>query len=178
MLGLFNIIWYNLFYTNLKKITPFAVVPGALTGAVPAFIGWTAAGGFVFDQKIILIGFFLFIWQIPHFWLLLMKYSDQYEKAGFPSIHNTLSKENLRFITLAWVTATSVVSIMFPFFSVINSLPLIISVIFLNVWFVYTFTRLTFKLQAEIDFKKAFLSMNAYMILFLLFLIVYFMFAI
>src|ERR1035437_7142925 len=85
LLGLFNIGWYNLLYTNLKRITPYAVVPGSLVGAVPVLIGWTAAGGFLFASTIVFIAFFLFIWQIPHFWLLMLKYGNEYEQAGFPT---------------------------------------------------------------------------------------------
>jgi protoheme IX farnesyltransferase len=176
LLGIFNVFWYNLLYTNLKRLTPFAVVPGSLTGAVPAFIGWTAAGGYVFDNRIMLIGFFLFIWQIPHFWLLLMKYSKEYEKAGFPSIHETIRPENLRRVTLVWVIATSVVSIMFPVFNVIHSIPLFVIIILLNIWFVIGFIRLAFSDAPEINFKQAFLSMNSYMILFLGVLVLYYVF--
>lgn len=175
-LGGFNLLWYTLVYTALKKVTPFAVIPGALTGAIPAFIGWTAAGGYLFDQRIMLIGLFLFIWQIPHFWLLLMKYADQYETAGFPSIHNTLSRESFKIITLAWVVATSIVSVMFPVFNVIHSIPLNISIILLNIVFVVFFVKLTFSELTEISFKKAVISMNTYMIMFMLVLIAYFLF--
>ena len=107
--------------TYLKRVTPFAVVPGSLTGAVPAFIGWTAAGGELLDPKIILIGFFLFIWQVPHFWFLLLKYGKEYEEAGFPSISNLFPQQNLKSITYVWVIATSVTTLMFPLFHVLES---------------------------------------------------------
>ncbi|HET7733238.1 MAG TPA: UbiA family prenyltransferase, partial [Paludibacter sp.] len=61
LLGIFNVLWYNLLYTNLKRVTAFAVVPGSLVGAIPAFIGWTAAGGYVFNTTIVFIAFFMFI---------------------------------------------------------------------------------------------------------------------
>ncbi len=170
LLGLFNIIWYNLFYTNLKKLTAFAVVPGSLTGAVPALIGWTAAGGYIFDAKIIIIGFFLFIWQIPHFWLLLIKYSKEYETAGYPSIYKVIRKENLKLIIFVWIIATSVSTMMFPLFRIITSMPYFIALLILNIWLVITFTRLTFNMQYEINFKKAFITINLFMFLFMLLL--------
>ena len=42
--GLFTIFWYNMIYTYAKRLTAFAVIPGAITGALPPLIGWIAAG--------------------------------------------------------------------------------------------------------------------------------------
>lgn len=173
LLGLFNLVWYNIVYTNLKIITPFAVVPGSLTGAVPAFIGWTAAGGYILDVDIIFIGGFLFIWQIPHFWLLLLKYDDEYSKAGFPSIHKTLSKESLKHIIYIWIFASSLVSFMYLLFSSNHSSILLISILILNVWLIITFAKLSFSKMIELNFKRAFVSINVYMIIFLAVLVIY-----
>jgi protoheme IX farnesyltransferase len=74
--GLLTILWYNGIYTYLKRITAFAVVPGAVTGALPPLIGWLAAGGGIWDKPIIFLGFLLFMGQIPHFWLLILKYGE------------------------------------------------------------------------------------------------------
>ena len=59
LVGLFTIFWYNAVYTYSKRITAFAVVPGALTGALPPLIGWVAAGGELLDKTIVFIGFLL-----------------------------------------------------------------------------------------------------------------------
>ena len=69
------------------------MVPGAVTGALPPLIGWVAAGGGVWDKSIIFLEFLFFTGQIPHFWLLILKYGEEYKKAGFPSLTNILSSD-------------------------------------------------------------------------------------
>ncbi|MDR3652117.1 MAG: protoheme IX farnesyltransferase [Paludibacter sp.] len=177
-LGLFNVIWYNLIYTNLKRITAFAVVPGSLVGAVPAFIGWTAAGGYLFESTIVFIAFFMFIWQIPHFWLLMLKYGKEYEAAGFPTINQSVSKVNLRIIIFSWVIATSFSSLIIPLFLVNLSWLFFSAVFVLNILFVGVFTKLAFGDIAEINFKKSFISINVYMLLFMVMLIIYHLYSI
>ena len=173
LLGLINVVWYNLIYTNLKRVTPFAVVPGSLVGAIPALIGWTAAGGYVFDKSIVFIAFFLFIWQIPHFWLLMLKYGAEYEQAGFPTINQTTSPEYLKIIILAWIIATSTSSLMVPLFMKDISIALFLSVFILNITFVAIFIRLAFGKVAELNFRKSFISINVYMLLFMMSLIIF-----
>jgi protoheme IX farnesyltransferase len=175
-LGLLNVIWYNLIYTKLKRITAFAVVPGSLVGAIPALIGWTAAGGYVFDKAIVFIAFFLFIWQIPHFWLLMLKYGKEYEQAGFPTINQTTSPISLKIIILSWIIGTSVASLMVPLFLTNVSLGFFLVVFMLNIAFVGFFLKLSFGKIAELNFRKSFISINIYMMVFMLMLIVFHLF--
>ena len=90
LIGIFTILWYNGVYTYSKRITAFAVVPGALTGALPPLIGWIAAGGGIWDKPIIFVEFLFFTGQIPHFWLLIIKYGEEYSKAGIPALTDIL----------------------------------------------------------------------------------------
>jgi len=173
LLGLFNIFWYNLLYTNLKRVTSFAVVPGSLVGAVPVFIGWTAAGGELFNSTIVFIGFFLFIWQIPHFWLLMLKYGKEYERAGFPTINQAFNPKSLRNIIFMWLVATSFVSITIPLFLVELSVPFFILIFVLNLSFIGIFAKLSFGEAAELNFKKSFIGINIYMMLFMILLIAF-----
>jgi len=83
LLGLFNIVLYNLVYTPLKKQSWLALLPGALVGAVPPMIGFTAAGGEIFHSQAIFLSLFMFIWQLPHFWLLQIAYNNDYNAGGF-----------------------------------------------------------------------------------------------
>jgi len=176
LLGLINVLWYNLIYTNLKKITAFAVVPGSLVGAIPVLIGWTAAGGYVFDVTIVFIAFFMFIWQIPHFWLLMIKYGSQYEQAGFPTINQVISPESLTKIILTWIIATSVSCIMVPLFLKDISFSFFLTVFILNILFVGTFVKLSFGKTAQYNTMKSFISINIYMVLFMSMLIAFHLF--
>ena len=173
ILGVINLVWYNIIYTNLKRISSFAVVPGSMVGAIPALMGWTAAGGNWYDSSIIFIAFFLFIWQVPHFWLLMLKYGKQYEQAGFKTINQAVNPQNLKHLIFAWVVATSFSSIIVPLFLVNISFPFFLLIFVLNLGFIGLFTKLTFGDVSELNFRKSFIGINLYMMIFMLLLIGY-----
>ncbi|MDO8896327.1 MAG: protoheme IX farnesyltransferase, partial [Bacteroidales bacterium] len=98
-LGLLALIWYNGIYTPMKRKTAFAVIPGSVIGAIPPVVGWVAGGGELFSSQALILAFFFFIWQVPHFWLLMLKYGDEYVKAGYPSITQLYDEKQIRYIT-------------------------------------------------------------------------------
>ena len=120
LLGLLNLFWYNFVYTLLKRKSPFAIVPGSLVGAIPPAIGWAAAGGSLLDPQIIIIAFFFFIWQIPHFWLLLLVMDQDYRQAGFPTLTQIFNHSQLSRITFIWIIATAVTGLMIPLFGIVS----------------------------------------------------------
>ncbi len=120
LLGVANIIWYNGIYTWLKRKTAFAVVPGALTGAIPIYMGWIAGGGKPEAPEPMLLAFFIFVWQMPHFWLLTLKYGKEYQQAGFPVLSNFLSERQIRAIVLVWLAAATAVSAMIVYFRILH----------------------------------------------------------
>lgn len=105
--GLFTIFWYNVIYTYAKRLTAFAVIPGAITGALPPLIGWIAAGGSPFESTIIMIEFLFFIGQVPHFWLIIMKYGEEYESAGLPSLTRIMTRNQIGRLTYTWIIASA-----------------------------------------------------------------------
>jgi len=115
-LGLISIIWYNAVYTPLKRKTALAVFPGALLGALPPAIGWTAAGGSLMSHSLWAVALFLFIWQIPHFWFLFVIYSDDYQKAGFPTLKDVFSDTQLRRISFSWIVSLTATGFLLPLF--------------------------------------------------------------
>lgn len=73
---------YVLLYTPLKTRTPLNTLVGAVCGALPPMMGWSAAaGGLGFGAWI--LGAILFIWQIPHFLALAWLYREDYARGGF-----------------------------------------------------------------------------------------------
>jgi len=103
---LFSFIWYNLVYTPLKRITAFAVIPGAILGVIPPAVGWLSAGGNLDDIRFLSLGLFFFIWQIPHFWLLLMIHHKDYSVAGYPTAFSNFGKNAINRITFIWLLLT------------------------------------------------------------------------
>ena len=113
LLGWLAFFWYNVVYTYLKRFTPWAVVPGSLIGSIPPLIGWVAAGGSLLDPMAIPIATFFFIWQVPHFWLLIMKYGDEYESAGFPTLSSSMNPSQMARMIFFWVAGTAAITVVF-----------------------------------------------------------------
>ena len=83
LLGLLALIGYVLVYTPLKRITSLATVVGAVPGAIPPMMGWTAASGSLDAGAWALFGI-LFFWQLPHFLAIAWICREDYERAGMP----------------------------------------------------------------------------------------------
>ena len=105
LLGAFAIIWYNGVYTSLKRITPFAVLPGSCCGAIPPVMGWLLAGGPALDYRIMLLAGTIVLWQVPHFWLLSLSYPDDARRSGLPNLFSLIKPEKLRRFILIWIIA-------------------------------------------------------------------------
>ena len=82
LLALLTIGSYLVIYTPFKKISPLNTLIGAIPGALPPLIGWSAATGSTSQLGWLLFGV-LFIWQMPHFYALSWMYKDDYSRAGF-----------------------------------------------------------------------------------------------
>ena len=114
MIGLATAALYNGVYTPLKRITPFAVLPGSLIGALPPLAGWVAGGGWPQDITIHQVAFFFFIWQVPHFWLLLLFHERAYRDNGLPSLFDCFDHRQVLRLTFIWTAATAVAGLLMP----------------------------------------------------------------
>jgi protoheme IX farnesyltransferase len=84
-LALATLLTYLLIYTPMKRRTPLSTIVGALPGALPALIGWTASHGSI-DRSGAALFAIVFCWQLPHFMAIAWLYREDYAKAGFPML--------------------------------------------------------------------------------------------
>jgi protoheme IX farnesyltransferase len=82
VLAITTLVTYLFFYTPLKQVTSLSLIVGAVPGALPPMIGWTAA-----THELSLAGWLafgiLFAWQLPHFLAIGWMYREDYARAGF-----------------------------------------------------------------------------------------------
>jgi protoheme IX farnesyltransferase len=84
-LGLLALATYVLVYTPMKSRTHWAMVVGAVPGALPPLMGWTAATGKVEVPGLVLFAI-LFFWQLPHFIAIALFRKAEYRAAGLTSL--------------------------------------------------------------------------------------------
>ena len=115
------VVWYDGVYTRLKRLTAFAVVPGALVGAVPPALGWLAAGRSWQDPKLLALCFFFYLWQVPHFWLLVPAHAADLGRAGFPNLGPLLGRVRLARLTAVWMSFVAASALLLPVFRAVDS---------------------------------------------------------
>jgi protoheme IX farnesyltransferase len=87
VLGAVTLVSYLFIYTPLKRVTWLNTMVGAVPGALPPLMGWTAARGELSGEGWALFAI-LFFWQLPHFFAIAWMYRDEYAKAGFKMLSN------------------------------------------------------------------------------------------
>lgn len=162
--GLMGLVWYNFIYTPLKRVTAFSVFPGAIVGAIPPIAGWVGAGGELISNQLLLLAFFFFIGQMPHFWLLVIKYGNQYSGAGLPSLTDIFSVDQIMRINIVWLWASFVSAFFFTVSKLLHSqfisIALIISTIAMMGW-AFNITFLD-KRENELKIRPMFIYFNSY----------------
>lgn len=85
ILALATVVLYIAVYTPLKRMTPLNTLVGAIPGAVPPMMGWSAVTGGIGVGAWVLFAI-LFLWQLPHFLAIAWICRDDYADAGFPML--------------------------------------------------------------------------------------------
>ena len=82
VIGAVSLLSYLFIYTPLKRLTWLNTAVGAVPGALPPLMGWTAARGELSGEGWALFAIMAF-WQLPHFLAIAWIYRDEYARAGF-----------------------------------------------------------------------------------------------
>lgn len=163
--GIFTFFWYNFVYTPLKRKTAFAIIPGALVGALPPVAGWVAAGGGLFDAGIFAVAAYFFIWQIPHFWLLLMLYGSDYEKGGFPTLNRIFSEAQLKRITFTWLVGNVITAMIIPMFIQMNFDASFYLFAAVSAWMLWVSVKFLRGNSERKEIRNTFIAINFYTLL-------------
>jgi len=132
---------YNGIYTPLKQKTTLAIVPGAVCGALPAYVGWLGGGGQAICYSAALLIALFVLWQIPHFWLVLLAFKEDYQNSVLPNPLQQFSEQSLKRFFITWIGALVLIMLMFltlPFsIGLPFTIPLIINILLLPLTFIY-----------------------------------------
>ena len=85
LLALLTLFLYNVVYTLIwKRYWVFGAVPGAIPGAMPVVIGYAVNTSNIFEPECVYLFLVLFLWQMPHFWSLAIRFREDYRQGGVP----------------------------------------------------------------------------------------------
>ncbi|PHS37352.1 MAG: hypothetical protein COB07_10945 [Sulfurovum sp.] len=157
----FAFIWYNLMYTPLKKKSALAVVPGAILGVIPPAIGWLVAGHSLFELEFYTLAAFYFIWQVPHFWLLVMLFHGDYKDGGYPTAMRLFGEGTLQRLTYVWLNMTIFAGVFMVYTFNVYSMITIALISLLGIWAFVTSLQLLKKEFKLTDARAIFWKINA-----------------
>lgn len=144
-LGFLTVILYNVLYTLYwKKKWAFGAVPGAIPGAMPVVIGYAANTEFLLQPDLIYAFLIMFLWQMPHFWSLAIRFKDDYDKGGIPVLPVCLGTGPTLFHMGLYMFAYVGLAIASPWFT--------------SAYFLYLFVVLPFALKILYEFFRYYKS--------------------
>jgi protoheme IX farnesyltransferase len=169
-LGAFTLTSYIFVYTPLKRISTACTIIGAVPGAIPPLMGWTAATGSVGINGWILFGI-LFFWQLPHFMAISWIYREDYGRAGFvmTSVRDENGLATARQAVI-WALALFAVSVA-PSFSVMTGRAYLIGAIVASLAMLVMSIRFFFD-RSNKTAMKLFMTSNFYLIVVMAMLVV------
>ena len=102
-IGLLTLLLYNGVYTYYwKPKWTFGAVPGAIPGALPVSLGYALVNQDIWNGEFVYQFLIMFLWQMPHFWCLAIRFKDDYAVGGVPTLPVSLGMEKALLHTGAW----------------------------------------------------------------------------
>jgi len=111
LLGCIALVSYVAAYTPLKPKSSMAMLVGAIPGALPPLMGWTAVTGRIGPGGLLLFGI-LFAWQIPHFLAIALFRKEEYRNAGTMAFPLVNGDDASRVWMLLWTVLLVVLSVL------------------------------------------------------------------
>lgn len=165
-LGLLTVVLYNGLYTLYwKKKWAFGAVPGAIPGAMPVVIGYAANSNDIFSPQSIYLFLIMFLWQMPHFWALAVRYKNDYEQGGFPVLPLKIGVERTLYHIGLYTFAYVGVAIAAPWFVTTHVLYVLL-IVPLSLKVIYEFFRY-FHSEQQKKWLPFFLWVNLSMLAFI-----------
>lgn len=168
LIGLSAFIFYNGFYTPLKRVSPFATIPGALIGVIPPILGWSLGNTDFLSAQLFSLIIFLFVWQMPHFYFLLFIFEEDYRNAGFPVLTDRFSKLQISRISFFWIFTLVIVSFMLAIVDPNFSMILLIMYFIAGIALLFRIRNLMFVNNTPRYYRLAFMQLNLYVLLVLI----------
>jgi len=148
VLGLIVIVGYVLVYTPLKTRTTACTAIGAIPGALPPLMGWTAAAN---DITLAAWALFVmqFLWQFPHFMAIAWMYRDQYRAAGIKMLPAVEKDGRITFRQIVLFTVMLVPISLAPFFFAQAGFIFLAGAVILGAWFLWASIRAAYSKSNE-----------------------------
>jgi len=161
-LCLLAMFWYNGIYTPLKRVSAYAVLPGAVIGCLPPLVGWSIGGGEILDFRILSVCMFIFFWQVPHFWLLALRFKKEYQTAGYPQVMEVLSDGQVSRVIFAWILTTVGSAMLIPLYRGFHFSETIVALAVAGLLVIVLEKPILNLGKKDVDLKRSFMVLNVY----------------
>lgn len=166
VLGAVTSISYLFIYTPLKRLTWVNTLVGAIPGALPPLMGWTAARNELSGEGWALFAIVAF-WQIPHFMAIAWLYREEYAKAGFVMLPNVDADGSRTAYHAVGNTLALLIASLCPFVLKLNGVIYLTAAILLGAGYFWTAVRFARQLDTR-RARQLFLASIIYLPLLLL----------
>lgn len=161
ILGLIVIVGYVFVYTPLKTRTSASTAIGALPGALPPLMGWTAAANEISVTAWALLAT-QYLWQFPHFLSIAWMYRDEYAKAGIMMLPVVEPSGRITVRQIVLFTVMLIPVSLGPFFFGVSGMIFVVGASVLGLWILWASIRVA-RSKTNEDAKKLLLISVIYL---------------